>query len=145
MRSFHSRQISVPLKNRVHSFRAQIDEHHPVDRGTSYTVVPRGVADLLRSISLRRTHTVIHAIGASHTASKNDFDEVFQGCVRYGTGILGTGMYGCRTELTEVSGTCIGGVPNLPKCPAPVRKYAPVPPVPVLMSNRTYRSFRYRY
>ena len=42
-----------------------------------------------------------------------------QGCVRYGTGILGSGM--------DV-------VPNLPKCP-----------VPVLTSYRTYRSVRYRY
>ena len=37
----------------------------------------------------------------------------------------------------------VGGVPNLPKCPAPVRKYVPVPPVRVLVSYRTYRSFRY--
>ena len=44
--------------------------------------------------------------------------EMFQGCVRYGTGILGTGI----------------DVPNLPKCP-----------VPVLMAYRTYRSVRYRY
>ena len=36
----------VPLKNGFDSFRAQIDEHNPVDPGTSYTVVPRGVADL---------------------------------------------------------------------------------------------------
>ena len=43
----------------------------------------------------------------------------FQGCVRYGIGILGIGM--------DV-------VPNLPKCP-----------VPVLMSYRTYQSVRYRY
>ena len=42
--------------------------------------------------------------------------------------------YGCRTELTEVSGTGIDVVPNLPKCL-----------VPVLMSYRTYRSVRYRY
>ena len=28
--------------------------------------------------------------------------------------------YGCRTELTEVSGTDMDVVPNLPKCPAPV-------------------------
>ena len=41
--------------------------------------------------------------------------------------------YGCRTELTEVSGTGIDVVPNLPKCP-----------VPVLMC-RKYRSVRYRY
>ena len=41
-----------------------------------------------------------------------------QGCVRYGTGILGTGM----------------DVPNLSKFP-----------VPVLMSYRTYRSVRYWY
>ena len=33
----------VPLKNGVFSFGAQID---PVDPDTSYTVVPRGVADL---------------------------------------------------------------------------------------------------
>ena len=42
--------------------------------------------------------------------------------------------YGCRTELTEVSGAGIDVVPKLPKCP-----------VPVLMSYRTYRSGRYRY
>ena len=42
-----------------------------------------------------------------------------QTCVRYGAGILGTGM--------DV-------VPNLPKCP-----------VPVSTSYRTYRSARYRY
>ena len=91
------------------------------------------------------------------------------GFVRYGTGILGTGMdvpnlpkcpvpvstlyRTCRsvrygywrwTEVTEVPGTCtkvctgtggtgINVVPNLQKLP-----------VPVLMSYRTYRSFRYR-
>ena len=42
--------------------------------------------------------------------------------------------YWCPTEHTEVSGTAIDVVPNLPKCP-----------VPVLMSYRTYRSVRYRY
>ena len=37
----------VPLKNGFYSLRAQIDQHHPVDPGTSYTaVVPRGLADL---------------------------------------------------------------------------------------------------
>ena len=36
----------VPLKNGFYSFRAQTDYHHPVDPGTSYTVVPTGVADL---------------------------------------------------------------------------------------------------
>ena len=41
--------------------------------------------------------------------------------------------YGCRTELTEVSGTGID-VPNLPKCQ-----------VPVLMLYRNNRSVRYRY
>ena len=85
---------------------------------------------------------------------------IFQGCVRYGTGILGTGIdvvpylpkcavpvltsyrtyrivrhrYWRYTELTEVSGTGIDVVPNLPKFP-----------VPVLISYRTYRSFRCRY
>ena len=41
--------------------------------------------------------------------------------------------YWC-TELTEVSGTGIDVVPNLPKCP-----------VPVSISYRTYRVVRYRY
>ena len=36
----------VPLRSWFYSFRAQIDLHHPVDPGTSYFVVPRGVADL---------------------------------------------------------------------------------------------------
>ena len=36
--------------------------------------------------------------------------------------------YPCRAELTEVSGTGIDVVPNIPKCP-----------VPVLMSYQTYR------
>ena len=40
----------VPLKNGGYSFRTQNDEHHPdvhpVDPGTSYTVVLRGVTDL---------------------------------------------------------------------------------------------------
>ena len=44
---------------------------------------------------------------------------MLQGCVRYGTGFLGTGM---------------DGVPNLPKCS-----------VPVLMSYRTSRIVGYRY
>ena len=35
----------VPLKNGFYSFRAQTGEHQPVDPD-SYTVVPRGVADL---------------------------------------------------------------------------------------------------
>ena len=67
--------------------------------------------------------------------------------------------YWCRTELTEVSGTGINVVPNLPKCPVPVLMYQTYPsiqywykcrtklpkcPVPVLMSYRTYRSVRYR-
>ena len=30
----------------IYTTHAQIDKHHPVDPGTSYTVVPRGVADL---------------------------------------------------------------------------------------------------
>ena len=34
----------VPFKNGFYSFRAQTDEHHPVDPD-SYTVVARGVAD----------------------------------------------------------------------------------------------------
>ena len=41
--------------------------------------------------------------------------------------------YGFRTELTEVSGTGIHVVPNLPKCPVPALMY------------RNYRSVRYRY
>ena len=36
----------VTLQNGFYSFRAQTDYHHPVDPGTIYTVVPRGVADL---------------------------------------------------------------------------------------------------
>ena len=86
-------------------------------------------------------------LGVTHTCLH------LQGCVRYGTGILGTGMdvvpslpkcavtvlmshrsyrsvryrYGCRTELTEVYGTGMDIVPSLLKCP-----------VPVLMSYRTY-------
>ena len=35
----------VPLNNGFYSFRAQTDYHHPVDPD-SYTVVPRGIADL---------------------------------------------------------------------------------------------------
>ena len=35
----------VPLKNGFYSFRALTDQHHPVDPGTNYTVVARGVAD----------------------------------------------------------------------------------------------------
>ena len=42
--------------------------------------------------------------------------------------------YGCRTEVTEVSGTGIDAVPKLPKYPEPV-----------LMLYRNYRSVRYRY
>ena len=51
--------------------------------------------------------------------SSDHRNDILQGCVRYGTGILGTGM---------------PVVPSLPKCP-----------VPVLLSYRTYRSVRYRY
>ena len=74
-----------------------------------------------------------------------------QSSIEYPKGVFGTvtvrlvARCGCRTELTEVSGTgmkvCTGSggigiyvVPNLPKCP-----------VPVLMSYHTYRSARYRY
>ena len=79
--------------------------------------------------------------------------------------------YGRRTELTNVPGTGVDVVPNLPKCPVPVlevyRNYQSVRhstkvctgtgtgidtvpnfpnfPVPVLMSYRTSRSLRYRY
>ena len=79
------------------------------------------------------------------------------GCVRYGTGILGTYRYGCRTELTDVSGTGIDVVPNLPKCPVPVlMNYEvsstgidvpniPKYPVPVVSPYRAYRSVWYRY
>ena len=35
----------VPLKNGFYGFRAQADQHHPVDPD-SYTVVARGTADL---------------------------------------------------------------------------------------------------
>ena len=44
--------------------------------------------------------------------------------------------YGYRTELTEVAGTGVDAVPNLPKCPVPVytggiyRRYASVRTVP---------------
>ena len=47
-------------------------------------------------------------------------ENIFQGCVRYGTGVLGT---------MDVE-------PNLPKCLAPARNYVPVP---------LYRYRRYRY
>ena len=47
--------------------------------------------------------------------------------VEYGT------YRGVRYRLTEVSGTGIDVVPNLPKCPVPVFMY------------RTYRSVRHRY
>ena len=36
--------------------------------------------------------------------------------------------YGCRTELTEVSGTGVDVVPNVPKYPVPVK--LPKHPVP---------------
>ena len=68
--------------------------------------------------------------------------------------------YPCRTELTEVSGTGIDVVPNLPRCPVPVLKSYRTcrgvryrhrcltelteVSVPVLVSYRTYRSVRYR-
>ena len=102
------------------------------------------------------------AILADHSVSKYK-DWVYQylqGCVRCGTGILGTGMdvlpnlpkcpvpvlmsyrtyrsfryrYWCRTELTEVSGNGIDAVPKLQKCPVPVWKSVPVPAVPVSIS-----------
>ena len=57
----------------------------------------------------------------------------FQGCVWYGTGILGTGM-DVVPNLNQVSGTGIDVVSNL-------RKFS----VRVLMSYRTYPSFRCRY
>ena len=44
--AFHSRQIWIPSKTDFYRFRAQIDYRHPVDPGTSYTVVARGVAGL---------------------------------------------------------------------------------------------------
>ena len=80
--------------------------------------------------------------------------------------------YWCCTEVTEVSGTGIDVVPNLPeclvpvlmlyrnywsiwygidvvpntpRCPVPVWKSGPVPAVPVSISYRSYRSVRYRY
>ena len=66
-----------------------------------------------------------------------------QGCVRYGTGILGTGMDvpnlpKCPVAVLTSYRTYrtvryIGGVPNLPKFSVPVLMY------------RIYRSFRYRY
>ena len=49
-------------------------------------------------------------------------DRKIEGCVRYGTGILATGM------------DVVPNLPNLPKCP-----------VPVLTSYRPYRSVRCRY
>ena len=58
----------------IYTTHAQIDEHHPVDPGTSYTVVARGVADL---ISLMRTHTQRYARSEYHTPlSKMSFDDV---------------------------------------------------------------------
>ena len=35
----------VPLRNGLYSFRAQTDQHHPLDPD-GYTVFARGVADL---------------------------------------------------------------------------------------------------
>ena len=77
---------------------------------------PRFVSKLVtcdyRAFVARITNRHGHWLCWMSTGGKN------QGCVRYGTGILGTGM--------DV-------VPNLPKCPVPVLMY------------RTYRSVRYRY
>ena len=56
--------------------------------------------------------------------------------------------YPCRTELTEVSGTGIDAVPNLPEVSGTgidVVPNLPKFPVPVLMLYRTYRSVRYRH
>ena len=61
-------------------------------------------------------HRQYHRYGHHHY---NYYYSIYQGCVRCGTGFLGTGM--------DV-------VPNLPSCP-----------VPVLTSYRTYRNVRYRY
>ena len=38
--------VCMASNDGVYSFRAQTDKRHPVDPGTSYTVIPRGVADL---------------------------------------------------------------------------------------------------
>ena len=35
----------APLKNGIYRVRAQTDYHQPADRGTSYSLVSRGVAD----------------------------------------------------------------------------------------------------
>ena len=68
--------------------------------------------------------------------------------------------YWCRIEVTEVSGTGIDALPNLPKRPVPLKDCTGtggtgihIPVVPnlpkcpgsVWMSYRTYRSVRYRY
>ena len=57
------------------------------------------------------------------------FSREFQGCVRHGTGMLGTGV---MLHLLYPSVRYV--VPNLPKCP-----------LPVLMLSRTYVSVLYRY
>ena len=59
-----------PLTSGYYSFRAQTDYPHRVDLGTSYTVVPRGVAGLH---PCEDTHRVIRAIEVSHTACKDEF------------------------------------------------------------------------
>ena len=46
MHIFPQLSYNVRLKGGVYSARAQTDKHHLVNRGTGYTAVPRGVADL---------------------------------------------------------------------------------------------------
>ena len=51
----------VPLKSGFYAFRAQIGQHHRVDPGTSYTVVPRGLADLY-TIRSTRDRSITHSL-----------------------------------------------------------------------------------
>ena len=81
---FNFSNIIVTLKDGFYSFRAQTDQHHPVNPGTSYTTaaVPRGVADLypvapvayqvilepgigqfFREFEPHRVHTRINSLG----------------------------------------------------------------------------------
>ena len=51
--------------------------------------------------------------------------------------------YGCRTELTEVSGTGIDAVPNIPKCRVPVIPAVYIAGTPRYVPYRTHTPLKY--
>ena len=96
----------------IRGYSIHIGLEHVLYDNLSEGEVNNYTSESTRVSSFDRTKNTRDPLGKS-------LEHLEQRCVRYCTGIFRY-RYWCRTELTEVSGSGIDVVPNLPKCPAPV-------------------------